>query len=260
MSPDRVIVTTTTFYKDPRGKDKVRFELACELAKKAFKAGHIVVIVDGSPDLGVEGALVDQGAHVFKQIEPGMGPSRRQVWQEAGKFVDSNIAGILWTEPEKPDVIRSVPKMLSAMKKLNALVVILRRTEKTWETYPGFQRRTESIANLVYNNLFSNPNYQFDPMSGPVLIQPDALSRFVEFIPANWGLPDTYVQHYVPVLMRLRDLNVVSVDVDFVYPLAQKAEEEAGLSLEMQKKRLWQLEQLVEAYFTMRRLFRRDFL
>ena len=71
-SKDRVVVTTTTFYSDPDGKDKVRFNLARELVGLAREDGHIVVIVDGSPALGVKEALLGEGARVVPQAEKGL--------------------------------------------------------------------------------------------------------------------------------------------------------------------------------------------
>lgn len=254
-SEGRVIVTTTTFYGDPDGKDKVRVNLACELVELAGQNGHIVAIVDGSPVSSAKERLEKRGAHVVLQSEKGMGPARRQVWKYAQNFVTSDVAGILWTEPEKPDIVRSIGALVSCMNEQGAHVVIPARDAGSWETYPAFQRQSEQTANLVYNKLFAGSGAPFDPMFGPVCFRPRVLPLFAEFYPADWGLPDTYVQHFAPVSLRPRGFKVVSKSVDFVYPPAQRAEEETALAPEMMGKRLWQLKDLVAAYFIMQKRF-----
>lgn len=248
QSFERVIVTTTTFYEDPSGNDKVRFDLACELVRLAIGNGHIVVIVDGSPACDVGEKLKNIGAHVFTQSEKGMGAARRQVWIEAGKLVTPDIAAILWTE-EKPDIIRSLAKMVPHIREQNAQAVIPSRSLASWETYPDLQRGSEQIANLVYNKLFPSSGVCWDPMFGPVCFHPDALAHFTGINPTTLGLPDTYVQHYAPVYMRYLGLKVDSIEVDFIYPPGQRDEEEREKIAEMSAKRLWQMTQLITAYF-----------
>lgn len=246
----QVIVTTTTFYKDPDSKDKVRFGLACELVELAKNDGHIVVIVDGSPGAKVRKELKKRGAHVALQLEEGMGSARRQVWNEAKNFVSADTAAIIWTE-EKPDIVFSIANMVACMREQDARIVIPSRSRESWETYPVFQRESEQVANLVYNNLFSSPDEPFDPMFGPVCFRPDELPLFVGFNPAEWGVPDTYVQFYAPILLFLRRLRVASVRVDFNYPLEQRVEEKTDRAMEIIEKRLMQLKQLVTSFFIM---------
>ncbi len=245
---NKVVLTTTTFYKDPGGKDKVRFELVCELTELARSAGHTVVIADGSPVPDVRERLVRAGALVFPRSRVGMGAMRRQVWTEAGNFITSDIAAILWTE-EKPDIVRSIGKMVACIRERNAQVAVISRSQASWETYPGFQRRSEEAANLVYNNLFPNGDELSDPMFGPVCFLPSELIHFAVMNPTAWNLPDTYLQHYVPVFMRSRGHEVISCEVNFVYPPKQRAEEETVKIEEMVEKRLSQMRQLVAAYF-----------
>lgn len=257
QSKVKVIVTTTTFYKNPEGRDEVRFRLACELVKLARDDGHSVVIVDGSPTKEVSEELRELGARVVLQSEKGMGPGRRQVWREAQLLVSPDVSAILWTEPEKPDIVRSIKRMVSCMYEQNAHAAIPSRSLRSWETYPSFQRESEQKAGSVYNDFFpSRTDLPFDPMFGPVCFLPSELPYFTRNYCVQWGLPDTYVQHYAPIFMRLRGCKVVPVSVDFVYPPGQKAEEEGTTrAAEMVEKRLWQLEQLVAAYSTLNKHF-----
>ena len=60
---------------------------------------------------------------------------------------------------------------------------------------------------------------------------------------------DTYIQHYGPVLPDvLEKMRVVSVEVDMTYPPEQRQEEEGALNDEMKKKRIWQMETLMNSY------------
>jgi len=248
-----VIVTTTTFYTDPMGKDRVRFDLARELTQRSVAEGYSIVIVDASPERTVAERLASDGALVFAQLEKGMGAGRRQVWRHANVLIRPDTQGSLWTEPEKPDIVRFIPAMISRMKEKKAKVIIPTRSTASWETYPGFQRASEQIANRVYNNLFQ-PEQLLDPMHGPVLFTLDALPAFIDFNPAAYGLPDTYVQHYVPPwYMRREGWKIAALEVDFVYPPQQKAEEETTQLGLMMEKRLDQLGKLVDAYFTIAR-------
>lgn len=250
---EKVIVTTTTFYKNPGpgGKDKVRFDLVCNLVRLAVDDSHIVVIVDDSPDPQVKRELERFGACVVPQSEKGMGPGRRQVWREARLLVSPDVSAILWTEPEKPDIIRSIGSMVSRMREQNAHAAIPSRSLESWKTYPSFQRETEQIAGLVYNYLYPSGTTPFDPMFGPVCFLPSELPYFTEFKPEEFGLPDTYVQHYAPILMRSRGRRVISVEVVFIYPPVQRDEEETTKATEMIEKRFWQARQLIAAYFTL---------
>lgn len=244
----QVILTTTTFYRDPFGNDEIRFDLAKELVELAKQANHEIVIVDGSPNDEVAKILQGLGAIVTKQEKGGMGASRRQAWEKAREYLKSNSSGTLWTEPEKPDIVRFIPEMASHIQEENAAVLIPSRSTKSWETYPAFQRESEPIANFTYNKLFPNKN-PLDPMFGPVLFRPNQIDFMIGFRPEAWGLPDTYVQHYLPPFIRARKQKVASLIVDFQYPPAQKAEEEGPKAGEMFAKRLAQLGELIKSYW-----------
>jgi hypothetical protein len=256
------VIATTTFYKST---SELRFELACQFVTEAKTAGYPVVIVDGSPIKEVAGRLRELGAIVFPQLHKGMGPSRREVFFHAeqvavGGFESSfdvfdYYRSILWTEIEKVDIIRSIPQLVFPIENRQADIAIAQRSKKSWGSWPEFQQRSEQQANAIYNEVFGTEN--FDPMFGPVAFSIEMAKYFVlrlnqEFgkrhMPTRALVQDTYVQHYAPIVAKFAGERVRSVEIDMIYPPAQRVEEEGLLDDEMRKKRIWQMETLTEAY------------
>ena len=119
-------------------------------------------------------------------------------------------------------------------------------TKKSWESYPEFQVASEQKANVVYGEVTGKP---LDPMFGPVAFNSNVVHHFATCNPAEqFGAADGYVQLFAPLTAMATGWSVVSVPVDFYYPLAQRIEEESGLREEMFKKREWQLDQLVAGW------------
>lgn len=257
LKPDnhKTVVTMTTWCDDPQNRDKTRFGLACELTRRAIQDGHIVVIADGSKNDYVPTELEKIGANVLLQSGESMGEERRRLWKRAQEFVTSDVAAILWTE-EKPDLISYIPAMVTRMKEQDAAVLIPSRSDDSWDSYPKFQQETERTANSVYNYLFPGEDgEQLDPMFGPVCFSPETLHYCYDFDPISYGLPDTYIQHFVPVFMKSQGHKVTSINVEYRYPPEQKTEEESTKLKEMVEKRGWQLRQLVDAHLTMHQKF-----
>ena len=250
----KVIVTMTTKYPDFLGADSVRFDLALGVCQEARQQGYEVVIADASPD-AVKRQFEARGAHVFAQ-EDGMGPGRRQVWNEASCLVTADTRGILWTE-EKPALIREVPSLVETMVRRKAKVLIPGRTQDAWQFYPSFQVQTEKVCLDVYNALFARGNETFDPMFGPVLFCPSVLTYFSgeTFSPGQWGLSDTYLQHWVPIYLRHLGMSVVSQDVPWEYPVEQRQQEEGPRLKDMLVHRLRQQGIFVSGYLKLHKLF-----
>lgn len=242
-----VIVVTTTFYKST---DELRFRLACDMVGAAVADGHKVVIVDGSPIPQVAETLRGLGAQVFPQLHKGMGPGRREAFFHSYEIaIQDKIEVILWTEPEKVDLVRWIGKITQPINNRHAPIVIPKRSEKAWETWPAFQRQSEQRANRVYKESF-NFDEDLDPMFGPVAFH---ISRAVDFMMCHMGnagdeIPDTYIQHYAPLIAHHTGSHIASVEIDMVYPPEQRAEEEGSANEAMLAKRKIQLETLTTAY------------
>lgn len=240
-----VVVVTTTFYGSTA---EPRFGLTCKTIELARQAGRVVVVVDGSPDPSIADTFRALGALVFPQEKPGMGASRRQAFGCAIQHlrdIGEPKGVVFWTEPEKHDIIRFIPEIVEPLES-GALVVIPNRSQASWKTYPEFQVVSEQAANAAYARHTGREGY--DPMFGPVafLVTPEIENLLLNFDPEKHGVPDTYVQHYIPLF--LTGETVASVEVDFVYPPDQREQEESADNEEIRKKRAWQLETLVKAY------------
>lgn len=244
-----VIIATTTFYKST---DELRFKLACQLVKKANEAGYTVIALDGSPDKSIKSELEKRGALVYTQTATGMAGSRRELFSYVRQLFDSwyidpkneNIA-IVWTEPEKVDIIRHVPELLRG----GAPIVIMGRTEESWMSYPTFQVASERLANTVYQKLFNFSDA--DPMVGPVAFTYEFIDLFTNCNPEKYGSKTGYIQHIVPLEAMASGGKVVCVPVDFMYPPEQREEEETIVSSEMMTKRIRQAQELIEVYFSL---------
>ena len=272
----KVVVATTTFYKNT---EELRFRLACDMVKAAVANGHRVVIVDASPDPTIASRLREIGALVLPQLHKGMGPGRREAFFHATELAGVNsIEHIVWTEPEKVDLVRFMNQIVEPINAVSSPIVIPKRSEVAWSSWPAFQLESEMRANTVYNNAFGGEN--FDPMFGPVAFHVDVAEAFIraychpmDYDEPVYGtrgpsllvsapeklatlVPDTYIQHYAPVLWKSRNpkSNVVSVTIDMQYPTEQRAEEEGSENESILKKRKMQLETLTTAYRALARV------
>ena len=240
----KVVVVTTTFYKSV---EELRFRLACRLVEKAVADGHKVVIVDGSPIPEVALRLRSLGAEVFPQLHKGMGPGRREAffhavevaWREKTPF-------ILWTEPEKDDLIRWIEEIFRSIALGVADIVIPARTKESWETWPAFQVESEQEANAVYNKAMGLSG--FDPMLGPVAFHVVDSAKYFVFARGDGLVEDTYIQHYAPIVARQSGAKLQAKFIDIVYPPEQRTEEEDAQNEAIREKRQKQLSSLTTAY------------
>ncbi|MBI2097303.1 MAG: hypothetical protein HYT40_04150 [Candidatus Sungbacteria bacterium] len=238
-------VLTTTFYKS---MEELRFHLACQLVGNAIAVGHGVMVVDGSPDAAIGRSFLWLGAAVLPQTASGLGRSRRELFRHAldqGSHRGLLPQIFLWTE-EKVDLVRWIPRIAAPIERGEADIVIPARTDQSWASYPAFQIESEKAANAVYAEVTGNA---FDAMFGPVAYSRRMGSYFAECNPKErYGAADNYIQHVAPLEAMADGARVVSVPVDFFYPSAQKAEEEAALSEAMREKRRRQFEDCTQTY------------
>jgi hypothetical protein len=205
--------------------------------------GHRVVIVDGSPDPIIRTSFYEIGANVYNQVTVGMGGSRRELFTLGARF-DSNF--FIWLEPEKVDLIRWISVITQPILDGNAEIVVPKRTEVGWSSYPVSQMHSEKEANRI----FADETGSFlDVMFGPVAFSRKALPIFEECNPKkSFGVTDGYIQQTAVMVALDRELNVFSQVVDFFYPPVQKYEEETILKDVMAKKRQSQFDDLTHSF------------
>ena len=227
----RVVLATTTFYG---GQNELRFWLASDFVKAAVDAGYEVAILDGSPDPSIAKHFFALGTHVFRQTAKGMGPGRRELFRIIRVIKKINGLGrmnertvVLWTEPEKVDVVRLIPEIVAPIVRGEADIVVPYRNDELFRaTYPPFQYQSEMWADSVWSQV---TGLRGGPMFGPVAFDIRHAHIFANADPRRYGLTDLhdrYVQHLAPLEAIRRGLRVQTVEVDFRYPAEQKAEEE----------------------------------
>jgi hypothetical protein len=238
-------VATTTFYKST---DDYRFPFAVETIKNAVADGHTVIIVDGSPLVGIKEYFANLGAIVHDETAKGIGPSRRELYEHIRLYRVQHATTpeiIVWLEPEKDDLIRFIPQIVEPIQQGTARIVVPRRTAAAWESYPKFQRASERTANLCYE--FAT-GLDIDIFFGPVAFHAEMLPYFLNCKPSEFGAVDNYIQHYAPVFARRDFHKITSVEVDFRYPPKQREVEEGFDLKAMVERRNEQLETLVDGY------------
>lgn len=246
----QVVVATTTFY---RNLSDLRCLLTIELIKKARGAGHIIVIVDDSPDPTIAEYFRAKGALVFRQAGRGMAQSRREAFEHAAVDLHSRLETdeygiILWTE-EKPFIIEHIPKIIRPIVETEASAVIAKRSPAAFTTWPAFQAESEQAANAVYNEVTGRRS---DPMFGPVAFYASLADAFINSRPEEYGVPPFaagYLQHFGIIEIIAEGYRVAdSEPLDVVYPALQKEQEETLLISEMRQKREQQMQELSEGY------------
>jgi len=242
-----IIIVTTTFYKNT---NNLRFQLACNTIRNAQESGYPIVVVDGSPDPLIAKTFSELGANVFPETIRGMGSSRRLAFVYALRclwLADQKEGIIVWIEPEKDDVIRLIDNIVAPIQSGKADISIMKRSDKSLQTYPNFQQESEKIANTAYEKATGRIGY--DPMSGPVAFLVSVLQKYFLLNPLQYEISDTYIQHYIPLFIPAD--RVASVEVDFMYPEVQKTAEETTENKTAKDKRQWQLESLSADYHTL---------
>lgn len=247
----KVILATTTSY---RSTADIRYQLALKTVRLARLHGYYMVIVDASEgDFAIK-RMSRLGATVFSQHRPGIGASRRQVFFYAReKVIQIGIPVIIWLEPEKYDLIQWIPRLIEPIEHGVADIVLMARTETSWQTYPAFQRVSEERINALYNSVMGRyaGSVPFDPAAGPVAFR----SQFAKYFTRTDGrlltppVPDTYITHYAPMIAVCEGgARLASVPIDFKYPHRQRAIEEGPLAILMAKKRQRQMEDIMAGY------------
>ena len=248
----KTILVTTTFY---RSIDEIRFVLACVMMEAAAEAGYQIIVIDGSPDPAIAEKFRNLGALVFTEQTQGMGNSRRTAFFFALNYLLNDLnepdSIILWLEPEKVDLIRWIEAIVQPIEDGTATVVVPARSEESWNTYPGFQAKSEKLGNMTWQQ---TTGFQLDVFFGPVAFLASKLRQVFLEPPPAFDYPDTYIQQFLVLLLLMKQrLSWASVEIDFNYPQRQREIEEemashGGTDSDIIRKRQNQLRWLTEGF------------
>lgn len=215
------------------------------MAGNAAAMGHPVLVVDGSPDQLVRAALSHSlCVRVIPQVESGMGGSRRQGFA-AWKGIWGPSHAVLWTEPEKADMVRHIPALFAPIEAGEADIVLPARTDVGFASYPAAQATSEKAANAVFAEVTGK---ELDVMVGPVMVRGEMMPIFATCNPIQYGASDTYIQQIALMEAMHQGARVASIPIDFFYPAAQRHEEETTLAEAMLVKRQRQFDDLTNGF------------
>lgn len=211
-----IVGVTGTYYPDP---EDVRFEIALDTAKGWSEQELPLVVVDGSPDNKVAGALRARGAIVLAARQPGIASQR----QEGARYVLGQGGDkIITHEPEKPStpaIAREVADMLD-----DHSIVVIGRTERSKESMPPFQRRTEELAGWVLERTLGLPA---DALAGPRGYNRQGMQHLLRYPSDRPGMNNWIYMYDNPLAARANGERVGDIRADLMYPEAQ-VEQETG--------------------------------
>lgn len=211
-----IVGVTGTYYPDP---EDVRFEIALDTAKGWSEQELPLVVVDGSPDNKVAGALRARGATVLTARQPGIASQR----QEGARYVLGQGGDkIITHEPEKPStpaIAREVADMLD-----DHSIVVIGRTERSKESMPPFQRRTEELAGWVLERTLGLPA---DALAGPRGYNRQGMQHLLRYPSDRPGMNNWIYMYDNPLAARANGERVGDIRADLMYPEAQ-VEQETG--------------------------------
>lgn len=211
-----IVGVTGTYYPDP---EDIRFEIALDTAKGWSEQELPLVVVDGSPDDKVAGALRARGATVLTARQPGIASQR----QEGAQYVlDQGGDKIITHEPEKPStpaIAREVADILD-----DHSIVVIGRTERSKESMPPFQRRTEELAGWVLERTLGLPA---DALAGPRGYNRQGMQHLLRYPSDRPGMNNWIYMYDNPLAARANGERVGDIQADLIYPKAQ-VEQETG--------------------------------
>lgn len=215
-----VVGVTGTYYTD---RNDVRFEIALDTAEKWKELELPFVVVDGSPDSKVAGALRARGATVLTAYALGIASQR----QEGARYViDQGGNKIITFEPEKtgmPDFAVRVAEMLGdGDSKVDPSVVVIGRTEASKESMPPFQRRTEELAGWVLERTLGLPP---DALAGPRGYSRQGIQHLLRYPSDRPGMNNWIYMYDNPLAARANGERVGAIEVDLIYPESQVKQE-----------------------------------
>lgn len=231
-----ICIVTTTYYNLSNEAEKTRFILSKETIKKAISSGYEFIIIDGGSPLEVVNEFISLKAKVISQSKKGLGEARRQAFIEG---YNSGKEIIIWTEPEKHDLIRHIPMIVKPLIENKADIVLPSRN--SIDSYPLAQQYIEPFCNLFWKELTKT---DFDMWFGPRVMLRDIASFFINY-KSNYG--DKWDNLHLPVIDILKSgKRVVNVKIDYIHDKRQTQDEEHSISFFM--KRVEQLNNLLPVF------------
>ena len=192
LTPYDIGIATTTIYPtwEPLPEDStrnvddingVRGDLALQTIKKAVENGFQIVVIDNPKSSvafkqALEALAVDQpNLHIYQEEDIStMSAGRRQAMKDVSAL---DVKVIAWTEPEKISMIDNLMQSAQSLLTEDVDIVVPKRDEIAFSTYPTYQADWEKRANTEFNRLLRNHGLlpddteDLDAWIGPRLIK-----------------------------------------------------------------------------------------
>jgi len=209
-----VVGVTGTYYTD---LNDVRFEIALDTAKKWKELELPFVVVDGSPDSKVAGALRARGATVLTAYALGIASQR----QEGARYViDQGGNKIITSEPEKPSMPEFAEEISRMLDKYS--VVVIGRTERSKESMPPFQRRTEELIGWLFEHILGMPA---DSLAGPRGYNRQGMQHLLDYPSDTPNMKKWPYMYYTVLAAMANGERVGKIKVDLMYPKSMVEQE-----------------------------------
>lgn len=257
---DRLVVATNCLYRDyhtlqigeprtPSDTDGIRGDLALELFAKTIELGVRIVVCDGGSSaefLSSVERFTDNGLAIVGSDTPGRGPQRRKAFKVASQLPEGEV--ILYTQPEKVSLVDYLTEISQPIIAGHVDIVIPKRNQQLfYQSYPDYMKESEIRVNATYNWLMKRADLMTSDQSidwffGPVAFRngPRILNLFLKKYEIVGTVksrindaepnPEKHSDgHYFPIIEALFNrIRVASIEIPFVYPPMQKANEESS--------------------------------
>lgn len=260
MKRNSIAIVTSTLYKNwhPRSVttenqiDKVRGNLALEMFSRSLGLGLQIMVVDSGSSIDFVNEIKKLGVpNLTTNFSGTFSESRRTGYKIAAALADVKV--IVWTEPEKSNLINN--SLIEACKTIEngtADVVVPRRSKKTMESLPPFQKESEELGNKQIREM---TNKDLDIFFGPKIFsaRPDVVELFLEkfeYKDDSKNNKDSDLEKWLnsisfPIISALiKNYKVIDYEIDYVHPKSQTEIEKGNPAFD--EKRIIQRENLIK--------------
>lgn len=238
-----VSIAAATFYPSwPDDKvDEVRGNLAIQTVHEIKKRGIPLFISDGGSSKKFLSEISGPGSNIYIQENHGLSAGRRQALTQASHKRNTLAIGLF--EPEKISFIKDCfIQSLQPILENKADLVIPKRDERSFLSYPNYQASSEKLLNSILCSLITDllkkhdkpipPDInEIDFLFGPKVIsnKPFILDLFMDKYIGKNLLDEKRFQCeiwanalFFPVIVALyKGLKVVSMPVNYSHPTSQ---------------------------------------
>lgn len=228
--------------------DKIRGDLALQMLSEAQKKGIQIILIDAGSSEAFIKKITRIGINVIHSKNKALSPSRQYGYKIASKT--KGVKVICWLEPEKVSIPRDcLSQAVLPLLRDKADIVIPKRSNTAFATYPSFQAKIEKNANKQWNNILkkhkilSKKAEDLDIWFGPKFFKNDP--KLIDIFQKRYQFKEKIQKMDIwsnsiifPIITALKKgYRVISVKVDYKHPKIQTAIEDNS-TLMMKKRRV----------------------